>query len=160
MTTALAHLPPLLPEPGQVLLTEPGREVLCRRAVFLRTAVLPELSAGLTQRDRDRRVDAEYHRVLAQLAVLDELVSTAGSTRDRPRDGRIGVGDRVLVELPEHEQLEVLLCCEQEAALDDLRISIHSPLAKALVGARVGDTVPVLSPNGAYSARVLSVRRE
>lgn len=143
-----------------VLLTDTGRAALQRKAEFLRAAVLPELLAGLAERDRDRRVDADYHRVRDEIALLDTLVRTAGSTRDRPPDGEIGVGDRVDVDLGDGERLEVLVTCEQEAALDDLRISANSPLARALTGARAGDTVTVLSPTGAYPARVLSVRRE
>lgn len=159
MTTALTRLP-RQPAPEQVLLTDAGRAQLQATAAFLRATVLPELTGEMADRDRDRRVDADYHRLQAQLAGLDELVTTAGSTRDRPCDGRIGIGDRVLVELPGHKQLEVLLTCEQEAALDELRISVYSPLGRALSGARAGDTVTVLSPTGAYPAVVLSARRE
>ena len=157
-------LPALAPPPAlvtvPVLLTDAGRAALRRRAALLRTGVLPELVAELAHRDRDLRVDAEYHRVCGEIAVLEELVSTAGSTRDRPAGGGIGLGDRVALALPAGERLEVLLTCEQEAALDEVRISARSPLARALHGAAEGDSVTVLSPSGAYPARVLSVRRE
>jgi len=143
-----------------VLLTDTGRQALQNKADTLRTTVLPELLAGLAERDRDRRVDADYHRVRDEIAALEVLLSTAGNTRSRPPGDGIGVGDRVCVELAAGEHLEVLVACEQEAAIDELRISEHSPLARALAGAVAGNTVTVLSPAGAYPARVLSVDRE
>lgn len=143
-----------------VLLTDTGRAALALQAELLRAAVLPELRAALAERNRDRRVDDDYHRVRDKIALLQELVSTAGSTRSRPVDGGIGVGDHVAVQLADGEQLHVLVTSEQEAGVDDLRISERSPLARALAGARPGGTVTVLSPAGAYPARVLTTRRE
>ena len=37
-------------------------------------------------------------------------------------------------------------------------VSTESPLGAALVGAKVGDTVDVQAPKGAWKARVVSVR--
>jgi transcription elongation factor GreA len=37
-------------------------------------------------------------------------------------------------------------------------VSTESPLGAALVGAKVGDTVQVHAPKGAWSARVVSIR--
>ena len=83
MTTVLAAAPSRPPYPGQVMLTDAARAALRHKAAFLRSVVLPELLAELADQSRDRRLDAQYHRVRRQIAALDDLTSTAGSTRTR-----------------------------------------------------------------------------
>ena len=46
-----------------------------------------------------------------------------------------------------------------EAAMEDQRISVQSPLARALLGNRVGDFIDVESPAGSYRCTILSARR-
>jgi len=144
--------------PG-VLLTRSGAQALRHRLAALRSDVLPELQKALAERDRDRRVDLDYHRVCEEIARLEDLLDTAGSTCHRPRDGGVGLGDLVTVAVPDGE-LQVLVVTAEEAFLDERRISQHSPLAAALAGARVGDTVTVHAPSGTYPARVLLLSRE
>lgn len=60
------------------------------------------------------------------------------------RDGQ-GVMERFLIVHP------------VEAPLDDMRISVRSPLAQALLGHRVGEEVEVASPSGPYTCRIVAV---
>jgi len=46
-----------------------------------------------------------------------------------------------------------------EASVDDARISVESPLAKALLGRRVGDNVDVAVPNGTYWCSIVTASR-
>ena len=46
-----------------------------------------------------------------------------------------------------------------EAPLDDVRISVESPLAQALIGRRVGEQVEVDAPAGRYRCRILTTGR-
>ena len=149
------HAPP---SPG-VLLTRTGAQSLRHELAVLRRDVLPELQMAMAERDRDGRVDLDYHRVRADIARLEDLLDSAGSTRSRPRTGTIGLGDLVTVAVPDG-QLQVLVVSPEEAFLDERRISQHSPLAVALAGAGVGDTVMVHAPSGTYPARVLLFSRE
>ena len=142
-----------------VLLTPRGARALRDKAAALRGDVLPELRVAMAERDRDRRVDLDYHRVCDDISALEDLLRNADSTRDRPLDGRVGLGDLVMVAVPDGE-LQVLVVAAEEAFLDELRISEHSPLAAAMLGAKAGDTVTVRAPGGPYPARVLSVSRD
>lgn len=47
---------------------------------------------------------------------------------------------------------------EEEADIKDNRISIFSPIAKALIGKEVGDTVDVRAPRGIIQYEVLEIR--
>lgn len=73
---------------SEVLLTRAGLKGLRRKAAALRSDSLPEVRAALAERNRDGRVDLEYHRLCDEISRLEDLVLTAGSTRDRPRGGR------------------------------------------------------------------------
>ena len=46
-----------------------------------------------------------------------------------------------------------------EASASEGRISISSPLGRALLGARPGDSVTVRAPGGDYTTTVLARRR-
>jgi hypothetical protein len=46
-----------------------------------------------------------------------------------------------------------------EAFLDDERISAESPLARALLGRAIGETVSVEAPAGRYRVRILATHR-
>jgi transcription elongation GreA/GreB family factor len=47
-----------------------------------------------------------------------------------------------------------------EAVLDMNRVSAESPLAKAVLGGRVGDEVIIHAPSGPYPARIIEVLRD
>ena len=47
---------------------------------------------------------------------------------------------------------------EDEADIKKRRLSITSPLARALIGKTVNDSVEVTTPNGAKSYEIISVR--
>jgi transcription elongation factor GreA len=47
---------------------------------------------------------------------------------------------------------------EDEADIKDRRLSITSPLARALIGKKVGDSVEVTTPGGSKSYEITKVR--
>jgi Transcription elongation factor, GreA/GreB, C-term len=83
--------------------------------------------------------------------VLPEL---RAALADRARDER---GDAVEIAGGSPERF--LIVHPVEAPLDDTRISAHSPLARALLGRRIGDDVEVHAPGGAYRCRILAAER-
>jgi transcription elongation factor GreA len=78
---------------------------------------------------------------------------------DRPGGtDAVQLGDAVTVRLPDTQE-RFLIVHPLEAALDSVRISASSPLARAVLGRRAGDLVDVRSPTGRYRARILAVQR-
>jgi transcription elongation factor GreA len=51
------------------------------------------------------------------------------------------------------------LVAENEANLKEGRISINSPIAKALLGKKVGDVVEATVPNGKVKLEILDISR-
>ena len=56
------------------------------------------------------------------------------------------------------EEITYQLVGEFEADIEKRKISIQSPLGKALIGRETGDSVEVTTPNGVRYFEVVSVR--
>ena len=139
------------------VLTQQGRQALEKRAQHLREVVIPELASALSDRTRDGTEDADYDRALHELAQIEELVANAKDAANLPDDPNVvELGDLVRLRYEDGEEEELLIVHPAEAPLDDMRISIDSPLAQAVLGRRVGDTVTVQAPRASYPVTVLS----
>lgn len=147
------------PWPDGPVLTVDGRNRLQERAERLRGETLPELRPLLSEWQRDERAVAEFERAQAELDRLEGLLAEAGTLSGDPErfDGRVELGARVVVETPDGERTTVRLVHPEEAFLDDERVSMTSPLARALLGARIGHTVWVAAPAGPWPCRVVDV---
>lgn len=77
------------------------------------------------------------------------------------RDGRVVFGTTVeLSELDTDKQLTYQIVGDDEADLKENKISISSPIARALIGKSVGDVATVHAPGGARQVEILDVRYE
>jgi transcription elongation GreA/GreB family factor len=144
---------------GRPQLTREGYQRLEERAGEIRDQRLPEMRPLLVESERDERVVAEFERLMAEASAIDALLAQADVIRIDPHavDGRIELGMRVEVEMPDAGREWVRPVHPDEAYLDDERISATSPLAIALIGARTGHTVWVDAPTGAWPCRVVAV---
>jgi transcription elongation factor GreA len=86
-----------------------------------------------------------------RIAILRHRVENA-IVVEHTEEGVVGVGSLVEVEDESGHRFEVEISSVGG-------VSTESPLGGALVGAKVGDTVDVQAPKGAWQARVVSVRR-
>ncbi len=147
-------------DPSGLILTQQGRHLLAERAQRLRAHVLPELRATLGDHERDGRGDADYERTVEELRWLSWLVEHAADAEDLPDDPEVvELGETVTVEMAGGGPERFLIVHPVEAPLDDTRISAHSPLARALLGHRIGDEVEVHAPDGTYRCRILAAER-
>lgn len=149
------------PAVADLVLTPDGRDELRSRADQLRCQTLPQLRPLLTEAERDERLVAEFERAQAELDRLEQLLAAAAVLQSDPDafDGRIELGATVTVELPDGLTETVRIVHPEEAFLDDERVSATSPLAVALLGARVGHTVWVAAPSGTWPCRVVAIRQ-
>ena len=70
----------------------------------------------------------------------------------------VGFGNKVLVEdAKSGKELTYELVSPSEASPGDGRLSMDSPVGKALLGARVGQTVKLETPRGAKELKVMSI---
>jgi transcription elongation GreA/GreB family factor len=126
------------------------------RAAWLATELVPRLA-----HNQAGWPSGEYERAVSELARLTRILGQARTTHElSPEDpGIVELGDEVVVEVAAGGTERYLVVDPIEAPLDDLRISVESPLAQALVGRRVGEQVEVDAPAGRYRCRILTTGR-
>jgi len=139
-----------------VVLTSEGQRRLAVRAAWLATELVPRLAHNQTG-----WASGEYERAVTELARLTRILGQARTTDELPPEdpGIVELGDEVVVEFAAGDAERYLVVDPIEAPLDDLRISVESPLGKALIGRRVGDQVEVDAPAGRYRCRILTTGR-
>ena len=98
---------------------------------------------------------------MSELALLTRILQRAITTDQLPPENRgiVELGDEVAVEFANDYTQRFLVVSPIEAPLDDLNISVESPLGQALVGRRVGDQVEVDAPAGRFRCRILTTGR-
>ncbi|MEM6575420.1 MAG: GreA/GreB family elongation factor, partial [Pseudomonadota bacterium] len=98
-------------------------------------------------REMDRRI-----RYLSKRLDVLQVVS------ERPRDvSRVFFAARVTLEDAEGQRRDFQLVGADETLAEAGRISIDSPMARALLGRRVGDVVVVQTPRGDDEYEVLAI---
>lgn len=139
-----------------VALTPDGRRLLEERLRMIDDVSLPLLRPLIAAPDRDERDVAEFERLLGE---VDRLSSVLARADDVPAhgDGVVGWGSRVLIRLPDGEQVRVRPVHPVEAFLDEERVSVASPVSRAILGARAGQVVSVDGPGGRWNCRVVAI---
>lgn len=135
----------------------------------LKTVDRPEIIRAIAAaRDHgDLSENAEYHAarerqafVEGRVADLEDLIRRAEVIDVRKLKGKVirfGATVRVADEDTD-EKVTYRIVGEHEADVKGGRLSITSPLARALIGKSVGQSVEVSTPNGVRSYEVVSVR--
>jgi transcription elongation factor GreA len=115
----------------------------------------------------DLSENAEYHSakerqgfIEGRIKELESLISRADVIDPSKMSGTvIRFGATVaLVDEDTDEQRTYQIVGEPEADINNGRLNMRSPLARALIGKEEGDSVAVSTPGGARSYEVLSVR--
>jgi transcription elongation factor GreB len=99
-------------------------------------------------REIDRRI-----RYLSKTLDRAVVVNNAGKTHDR-----IYFGATVTIADESGSEREVTIVGVDELDVGDARVSWRSPLARALLKARVGDTVTVRAPRGPERVEIVAIR--
>jgi transcription elongation factor GreA len=94
---------------------------------------------------------AELESKLAQAQIID--------SSQIEKDGRVVFGTTVdLADIESDQRMSYQIVGEDEADLKENKISISSPIARALIGKSVGDVAVVHAPGGARQVEILDVR--
>jgi transcription elongation factor GreA len=114
----------------------------------------------------DLSENAEYHmakqRQVFVNARLGQLKKRMGelamvNLADIPTD-RIGFGSRIRVfDTSKDEEIVYSLVTSEESDVSKGLISTTSPIGRAMLGKRVGDTVTVVTPNGKRELEILTL---
>lgn len=90
-----------------------------------------------------------------QLRKLQRILSTAKIIQKRFTD-IVGVGSTIVIKSDEVERT-FLVVGPHEASPSEGKISFHSPLGKALLGKRVGESVIIETPSGKSIFKILKL---
>lgn len=101
-------------------------------------------------RDEQAKIEA---RIKELEYTMENAVIIKGSS-----DGTIGIGSKVTIEYvgdDDTDDFEIVSSLEADPTRN--KISDESPVGKALCGSKVNDVVSIVSPNGSYDVKIVSV---
>lgn len=101
----------------------------------------------------------EQAKVEGRIAELEKLLETAELIEKRDND-KVGLGAtvKIMYDDDSSDTEEYRIVGSKEADPSNNKISNESPLAKAIMNAKVGETCTVESPNGNYEVKVLEIK--
>ncbi|HPD82733.1 MAG: transcription elongation factor GreA [Alphaproteobacteria bacterium] len=153
---------------NQVPITPAGYKALEVELKERKTVTRPQIVEAIaTAREHgDLKENAEYHAAKEQQSFnegrITELEGAIGAAQiidpSQFTGNQIKFGAKILiVDEDTDEERSLQIVGEYESNADKGLISITSPIAKALIGKSVGDSVPVVTPKGKVSYEVLEV---
>ena len=100
----------------------------------------------------------EQAEIEAKIKKLEMILENVNIIEEISTD-EVGIGNTVKISYvdDEDETDEYKIVGSQEADPFESKISNESPIAKALMGHKVGDTVSVESPNGSYEIKLVEI---
>jgi transcription elongation factor GreA len=155
---------------GTVPITKRGAELLKEELHRLKTKDRPSVITAIAdaRAQGDLSENAEYDAakerqsfIEGRIAELEGKLSAAQIIDPTVLDaeGRIVFASTVdLEDLESGQKVTYQIVGEDEADLKELKVSITSPIARALIGKYAGDVVEVNAPSGIREYEVLEVR--
>ena len=128
----------------------------------------PQISEKIaTARDfGDLKENAEYHAAREELSLLEAKISKMEDTIARARvvnPADISTEQCALYtqvrmkDLKRKREVSYSLVSEEEADFQKLKISVTSPVGKALIGSKVGEKVDIKVPAGVLKYEILEI---
>ena len=147
-------------------LTRQGFDKLQEELDYLRSVKRAEVAQRLHEAMEGGELieDAEYEAakneqafVEGRIQELEILLANARVIEENEKSDVVNVGSTVYIREGDNPEEIYTIVGPAEASPRDGRISNESPLGRALMERRAGDTVKVEAPDGAFSVRVVKV---
>lgn len=157
---------------GKVPLTLRGAELLKEELHRLKTVERPKVIAAIAEARShgDLSENAEYDAAKERQGFIEgriqEIEGKLGNAQiidpaALDADGRIVFGATVeLEDLDSGDSVTYQIVGDDEADLKQNKISLNSPVARALIGKYAGDVAEVMAPGGRREYEILDVRYE
>ena len=153
----------------KVILTEEGYKQLEKRLEELKFVKRPEITERIkvardfgdlsenaeydAAKNEQARIEGEIVEIEAKLKIA-EIIKTDGDHEV------VGVGMKVrILDVDMNEEAVYEIVGTTEADISAGRISNESPLGKALIGHREGETVTVVAPSCSYPIKIIAIKR-
>lgn len=151
----------------KIPLTRAGFDKLEAELKHLKSVERPAIIAAISEARAhgDLSENAEYHSakekqsfIEGRIKELEGVISLAEVIDPTRLSGPIKFGATVaLVDEDTDEKKTYQIVGEYEADIENGRLNMKSPLARALIGKTVGDSIEVRTPGGERSYEILSV---
>ncbi|MGI9384171.1 MAG: transcription elongation factor GreA [Methyloligellaceae bacterium] len=152
----------------KVPMTVEGYSALVAEIKHLKTVERPRIIKAIAEAREhgDLSENAEYHAAKDQQGITEARVADLEDSLSRAEviDVSLLSGDSVkfgatvkLVDEDTEEEVRYQIVGEVEADVRQSKISITSPIARALIGKTAGDTVEVSTPGGGKCYEILKV---
>lgn len=153
----------------RIPITRQGLARMEEELKHLKSVTRPEVIRAISQAREhgDLSENAEYHAarerqsfIEGRLAELEDRIARSEVIDPSTLSGKtVKFGATVtIVDEDTEEKLTYQLVGEVEANVKAGRLAINSPLARALIGKSVGDSVDVVTPNGDKMYEILKVK--
>ena len=153
-------------------LTVKGAQALRSELEHLKSVVRPRIIAAIAEARAhgDLKENAEYHAAREQQSFsegrINELENTLASA-EVIDVSKLNPGSRIvfgalveLMELHSEQTVRYQIVGDLEADFKQRKISVSSPVGRALIGKHEGDTVDIQTPSGIKSYEIMGVEYE
>ncbi|MDX1901655.1 MAG: transcription elongation factor GreA [Gammaproteobacteria bacterium] len=153
----------------RVPMTVRGETLLREELQRLKTVERPRIIDAIAEARAhgDLKENAEYHAAREQQAFIEgRIIEIEGKLSNAQvidvarveQDGKVVFGTTITL-LSETDQSKVTyrIVGDDEADINENRISVSSPIARALIGKYEGETVEVRTPQGAVNYEIVQV---
>ncbi|TSC94949.1 MAG: transcription elongation factor GreA [Candidatus Berkelbacteria bacterium Athens1014_28] len=140
----------------EIILTAEGREKLESELAKLKNVDLKDVAEQIKSARElgDLSENADYHQarerqgfVAGRIAEIEYTLSHSRLAEKNGDSGIVAIGSQVVLKSSEgDENYEIVGATEADPLAG--KISVSSPIAKAIFGHKVGDKVPVETPSG------------
>ena len=152
----------------KIYLTEEGLKKIKQELDQLKTVERPSISRQIADaRDKgDLSENAEYSAAKEAQGLLefriaqleDKVANSRVIDESRIDTSTVQVLNKVKIKNKNSNMvMEYMLVPESEANLKEGKLAVNSPIAKGLLGKRVGDTAEVVVPSGELSFEILEI---
>lgn len=149
-------------------MTEEGYKKLLEEVNYLETVKRPEISRQIAEaRDKgDLSENAEYDAAKEAQGILESKIAQlkgliAGARlidESQISTDIVQILNKVKIRnTKNNQQMVYTLVAENEANLKEGKISVNTPIAKGLLGKKVGDIVEIRVPSGMMSFEIMEI---
>ena len=148
-------------------MTVEGEESLRTELQHLITDVRPNITKKIAEAREfgDLKENAEYHAarekqsfVEGRIKELEGIISLAEVIDPKKLSGSIKFSATVsIIDEDSEEEKVYQIVGEPEANIENNKLNVKSPLARALIGKEVGDSVEVKSPGGTKNYEITNI---
>lgn len=153
----------------KIPMTVLGADVLRDELTRLKSKERPRIIKEIAEaRDQgDLKENAEYHAAREEQSFIEGRIGDIESKLSSvqiiditriPPSGKVIFGTTVgLINLENNEKVSYQIVGDDEADLKKGKISIHSPVARAVIGKETGDMAVVKAPNGEIEYEIQTI---